>query len=230
MASLGRLPARSLSDAPLSDAFDLSGCPVCRRAESSAARFLEGVLYERVNDVAFRADLDRARGFCPQHLRAVLTTNRAGTGGTLSSAILYRAILAVRRSELEAIHRDRGRGRRGRAADAARPASCPVCEQRDRAASDAIGSIVRLSADPAWADGVAAAPFCLAHVLSLFSVPDRPGGWERIEAGQLDRLRHLEDVLAAFAHHSAEDRADLMTAEEVASADEAARVLAGGIE
>ena len=228
---MARLPARSLSDAPLADAMDQPGCPVCRRVAAAADRFLGAVLYERVNDVAFRRQLDAARGFCPTHIRATLEANRRGTGGTLSSAILFRAILAIRRREIEAVIAagDRGRGRDRRWAEASRPPDCLPCEQRREAEADAIAALVRLAADTAWADALAVAPLCLEHLLALLGAPRRPAGFARVEAGQAERLAALEATLAAVAHHSAEDRTDLLTPEEHASADEGASLLGGGI-
>ena len=56
-----------------------------------------------------------------------------------------------------------------------------------------------------------------------------PAWWPPIEGRQLDRLRDLRDRLDRFAHASAHDRRHLQTAEQVASVDEAAELLGGGI-
>jgi hypothetical protein len=92
----------------------------------------------------------------------------------------------------------------------------------------AVGSLIRLSADPAWADALAEAPFCLDHVVRLMREPRRPPTWDRIEERQLERLGQLAERLASFIHHSSADRRDLVSDDERASVDEAARLLSGG--
>src|SRR5687768_7424360 len=126
------LPVRDLADVPLAGLFDGPGCPLCRRVAAVSARFIEGILDESVNDVTFRRELDVARGFCALHTHQLLAANRAVTGGSLSSAILFGAVLRVRRREIAAVLESGGRGRGRRAEAAARPADCPVCGQAAR--------------------------------------------------------------------------------------------------
>jgi hypothetical protein len=224
---MSALPVRDLADAPLAPLFEAAGCPLCRRVDDVAARFVDGILAESVNDVQFRGELDAARGFCPTHVHRLLQANRERVGGTLSSAILLGAVLRVRRRELAGVRPARGRSRAKRLEAAARPADCPVCGQAARGLSNAVGSLVRLSADPAWADALAHAPFCLAHLVRLLAAPDRPASFEAIEAAQHARLDGLQERIDGLAHHSAQDRRHLLTDEERASVDEAAAALGG---
>lgn len=222
------LHARSLGDAPLADAFALPGCPICRRIDGSAARFLDAILLERVNDVAFRADLDARRGFCQLHVDAILAGNRSSTGGTLAAAILLRAMLAIRRRELDAARSQRGRGRARQLADAAAAPDCPLCEQSRETEADAIAALARLADDPDWTAALARAPICLRHLVRLLAAPGPASAWATVESAQADRLARLEARLEAFIHHSSQDRRDLLTPEEEASADDVARLLGRG--
>jgi hypothetical protein len=51
----------------LRDALDQPGCPVCTLAERNSLRFLDALLYERVNDVGTREGLRKSLGFCNWH-------------------------------------------------------------------------------------------------------------------------------------------------------------------
>jgi hypothetical protein len=112
-------------------------------------------------------------------------------------------------------------------ADASRPAACQVCRQAAAAEVSAAERFVRLSADGAWAEALSTAPFCLEHLLALMAQPRPPGPWKQVEARHLERIRALDQRLDGAAHHSSHDRRHLMTDEELAAADEAARLLGG---
>ncbi len=221
-----RLPARTGADVHLADAFDHPGCPLCRERARAESAFLEAILAESVNDVPFREALDAARGFCAAHSRAILDADRR-RAGSLGAAILLRATLVARLRELEALHAAGGWARNRRAGEASRPPACPVCRRVADADETVVDGLVRLSEQPAWADAVAEAPFCLEHLVDLTDRRSPPAWWRPIEARQLARLRDLADRLDRFAHASAHDRRHLQTPDQVASVDEAADVLAG---
>ncbi len=112
-----RLRVRSGADIHLADAFDAPGCPLCRERRRTEAAYLESILSESVNDVAYRQGLDAARGFCGRHARAFLDADRA-RAGSLGASILLRATLVARLRDVEAaaerawqVPRTQGRGR-----------------------------------------------------------------------------------------------------------------------
>jgi hypothetical protein len=73
----------------LLDAFREPGCALCRLATRSAARFLDVLSYENVNDYEVREWLRQARGFCTVHAWQWVDDVRDGLG----TAIIYRDIL-----------------------------------------------------------------------------------------------------------------------------------------
>ena len=223
---MSRLPVHSGSDIHLADAFGQPGCPLCRELARTEAAYLESILAESVNDVAFRATLDAARGFCPAHARAVLDADRR-RAGSLGAAILLRATLAVRLRELEAAHAAGGRTRSKRLEAACRQPSCPACDRVARAEASVVDSLVRLTGDEAWAEAAASTPFCLEHLLRLASHQPTSAAWPAIEARQLDRLRLLRDDLDGYAHASSHDRRHLQTDAHRAAPDRAADLLDG---
>jgi Family of unknown function (DUF6062) len=227
MASMSKLPARDLSAVQLAESFRAAGCPMCHHRAHAIARFMDGFLYESVNDVTFRRDLDAARGFCGPHTHALFEADRKLSGGMLGSAILLGAIMRIREQELGAAQRARGISRGRRVQDAARPATCLVCAEAAHLDEVTAGSLVRLAADAQWATALGAAEFCLQHLLAIMAAPGRPPGWTTVEQQQLERIGVLRELVAGFAHNSSHDRRHLTTPEQVAAPARAAAFLGG---
>lgn len=221
-----RLPVRSATDANLAAAFGAPGCPVCSELARADAAWLESILAESVNDVAFRASLERARGLCGAHARAVLDADRR-LAGSLGAAILLRATLGVRLREIDAAHGSRGRARSRRAEQAARPPECPGCAQGATTLDLVSGAIARLAAGAEWSAAVGEAPFCMEHLARLLRERPASAGWAAAEERQVARLHALDELLAGFAHTSSHDRRHLQTDAQRASVDAAADLLGG---
>jgi len=221
-----RLRVRSGADIELADAFGAPGCPLCRERRRTEAAYLESILSESVNDVAFRGELDGARGFCARHSRAVLDADRA-RAGSVGASILLRATLVARLRDVEAAARARGWSRPRKVAEARRPPACPACQRVAAADMRSVETIVRLAEDDAWAEAARSAPFCLAHLVALMDVRPVPAWWPPIEADHVERLRSLRDRLERFAHASAHERRHLQTDDQRASVDDAAALLGG---
>lgn len=64
------------------------GCPVCASAERRTARYIDGLLYERVTDVPTRLELRETLGFCGPHAQLLLQA-----GDDLGPAIIYQDLL-----------------------------------------------------------------------------------------------------------------------------------------
>jgi Family of unknown function (DUF6062) len=212
----------------LSEALQRGACPVCAARSEAVSSYLTGLLWESVNDPTTRAELDKARGFCPAHIRELVDNERQGRGGgSLGSAILLGAFIRRRLEELRTIGSARGRAAAHAAAKAAAPASCPVCAESQRAGSSAVGRLVRLVSDPAWQAALASAPFCLPDLLLVWSASADEPGWAAISEAQLARIEHLETELEAFAHNNSHDRMQLLTDEQKASVGAAVSLLSG---
>ncbi|MBC7234387.1 MAG: hypothetical protein H5T69_00990 [Chloroflexi bacterium] len=72
----------------LRDALGQEGCPICRLTHQASERFLEGLIYEKVNDPKMRAKIRAARGFCREHAWAL-----DRHGASLGVAILLRDVI-----------------------------------------------------------------------------------------------------------------------------------------
>ncbi|MFL5754679.1 MAG: DUF6062 family protein [Chloroflexota bacterium] len=220
------LPARDIGDVHLAELFATPGCPLCRHRTNAGRRYIGALLDEGVNDVPFRRALDRARGFCARHTREILAIGEQG-GGILGPAILFAAVLTLRRRELDAAFSARGRSRGRLLADARRPADCVVCREELQAEETGAHRLAELADVEEWRSALMAATFCVEHLLVVASAARDGTGWRTVEAAQASALADIDDRLRAFAHHSSHDRRHLLTDDERRSVREAAAVLAG---
>jgi hypothetical protein len=227
MSTVPDLPARDLGTVKLAALFREPGCPLCLHRDRAVTRYIEGFMYESVNDVAFRATLDAARGFCGPHTSDVLTGGRHVTGGMVGSAILFGAILRVRERELSAVHRAGGLSRGRRAQEATKQPACLVCAEATSVDAAAVTSLIRLATEPEWAAAIGDAALCLEHLAALMSASGRPAAWSDIEHRQLARVGALRDLVQAFAHNASHDRQHLTTDEQTAAPAQAAAFLGG---
>lgn len=221
------LPVHSGADARLADAFGKPGCALCRLRSDRERTYMASILTEFVNDVPFRGQLDRARGFCEVHVHGLIDADRRGFGGLLGPAILFQAVLRLRLREATDAQRTKGRSRSKRVGEARTPAQCPICAEVRRADAVTVAGLVHLAADPAWAQAAASADVCLDHLLAMMSEPPSIAEWAQVEAQQIGRLRQLNEALESFVQRSSHDRRHLITDEERASLAAAARALGG---
>ena len=221
------LPARDLGTVKLAELFAEPGCPLCEHRDRAVVRYIEGFMYESVNDVAFRASLDVARGFCGPHVTDVLTGGRHVSGGMVGSAILFGAVMRVRERELRAVRSAGGLSRGRRTQEALRPPVCLVCAEAASVDAAAVTSLMRLATEPPWAVVIGNAPLCLEHLAALMAAPGRPPVWAAIEDRQLARVGALQELVQAFAHNASHDRQHLTTDEQTAAPTQAAAFLGG---
>ena len=79
----------------LRDALALPGCPMCRVTRQAVEHYLDGLIYEKVNDPGLRSAMREARGFCQRH-----AWGRVRHGAALGVAIMLRDVLHTLQSAL----------------------------------------------------------------------------------------------------------------------------------
>jgi hypothetical protein len=220
------LPSRDIVDVRLSDAIVLGGCPACAVRARSERATLDAIIAERVLDLGFREGLERTHGFCRRHAAELIVADRRAAG-ILGSSILYGAMLERRLEALRDALGSRGRTRRSRLAKARERPPCLICSQAATAVDTALGRLVERAGDPAWAAAIARAPFCLDDLGALLAVAGDDAAFRPLAEAQLATLGKLRAALDGYAHNSAQDRRHLLTDEQRAAADEAARRLGG---
>jgi Family of unknown function (DUF6062) len=228
-AGRDRLPTRDVADMHLAELLESPGCPLCRTRLREARRHLRSVLYESVNDPAFRGRLLAARGFCRAHSHQLLAANRAGAGGSLGAAILFGSVIRKRLAELKKTAGGRGRQLDRDLEVARRPASCPTCEQVESAQASAVSRLLDRTSDEHWRSALAAAELCLDDLLLLAAAADHRSGWSEVFRAQVARIEDIAARLEGFAYNSSYDRLHLMTDAERRASDEAAALLGGTV-
>lgn len=81
----------------LLEAFAGPGCAICRLLAVSADKLVDSILYEGVNDVPTREQLNAARGYCQSHAQLLIRA-----GGALGTTIMMDGILKLLLRTLDA--------------------------------------------------------------------------------------------------------------------------------
>lgn len=118
----------------LLEAFGRAGCPVCRVLEAEADRLVDAILFEMVNDVRVRQELNEAFGYCGRHAQMLVRP-----GGALGSATMMQGVIKHLLRSLDGAPAEGSGNRlrgllggsgngRSKPADALAPRrQCPVC-------------------------------------------------------------------------------------------------------
>ena len=72
------------------------GCAFCRLLDDIADRLIDAILFESVNDVKVREELNAARGLCRRHAPLLVRT-----GSALGTATMMQGVLKVLLRQLD---------------------------------------------------------------------------------------------------------------------------------
>jgi hypothetical protein len=193
----GKAQRRQVGYHDLLDDLGRPGCPACHGANRAARRYIDGLLWEFVNDSDVRARLRGSHGFCREH--AFLALEQANG---LGIAILYEDFLRHLRGD--AIRAARGRAQKlpvpRRRPDPARLAphgECPACESGRHVAANYLRILA--TADPESEIDRAA-----GQELRGLCIPHLAQGLELASSKE-----DAERLLAVYLRGEAELRADL---------------------
>ncbi len=118
------------------------GCPICHYGRLAGRKYLDGVMYESVNDFGLRERLVKNMGFCAFHSQEMLTF----PGAKLGAAIIEQAMLkeALRRVHGTAAARNSlfSRGNNTPATSVPDRNSCPACQHEQAAERRAIEELI----------------------------------------------------------------------------------------
>jgi hypothetical protein len=193
----------------LRDALVREGCPVCHIVLRGVAHYLDGLLYESVNDPGVRKALREARGFCNEHawqLREI--------GGALGIAIIHRDVIetvmaSIRRGRYRPtwslpLQRLQGALRGDQPAVATADLvtvlepqeECPACRQRRIMEDDYLNTLLQHLDDEGLAPALrTSAGLCLPHFRRALQLVRDEETFRRVVEWQLDCLERLHGEL-----------------------------------
>ncbi len=185
------------SYADLLEACAQPGCPVCQLSIRSVRRYLDGILYEGVNDPGIRRAMRKANGLCNEHGWWLLE----GLRNNLGVAILHQDILLHLAEALETT--SRRQPQRGSQRDLVNclstSAECPACAQRRTMEEIVIQSLVEhLDDDELQTALVNAGGLCLLHLRCALERANEPQRSNCLVQVQLRCWSHLTANLSEF--------------------------------
>ncbi|MCD6290505.1 MAG: hypothetical protein J7M34_08380 [Anaerolineae bacterium] len=187
----------------LLEALQEPGCPICRLGQRAAEQYLDGLLYESVNDVGLRERIRKARGLCHRHAWMLANIH----GGSLGIAIIYRDVLHAVLQELPqraGVERhlsfwptsSQGETQAQRLAP---QGPCPACEQQAEMERIYIQELLRrlddLTLRPAFE---ASAGLCLPHFRSALRQAENSAQRRALIEAQRPIWQRLLDELDEF--------------------------------
>jgi len=198
------VPSDDITMVKVREALKQGGCPICRIVTQSARRYLDGFLYEQVNDPEVRAELVKSRGFCTHHAWMLIQFH-----DTLGVAIVYRHLVQELARDYHAIAQDavvhktarRGAGFGARVRADLRPSRpCPACQIVHRAEEYALTALLqRLEDGEVEAALRGESFFCLPHFVKAAELAQDGQQVRRLAGMQeamLETMRgHLDELI-----------------------------------
>jgi hypothetical protein len=205
---------RTMSFHDVRDALARPGCAVCRLKTDSAERFLDGFLWESVNDPSKRREIRRALGFCHEHAWALVRVS-ASLGVAIVTRDVLRSLLkamedatfqALPTFSLRRVHEalDSKQSAAATAELVARLApqtKCPACVWVEKMEGIYLNTLVHnlLGEDGLLADYEASDGLCLPHFRQALTQVRDEGVFEALVSAQraiLERLvAHLDESI-----------------------------------
>lgn len=193
------------------------GCAFCRLLDASSNRLVNAILFEMVNDVAVREELNAARGYCRRHATLLVRT-----GSALGSATMMQGVLKVLIRTLDGAQIDQASASRLRslarsvnsnvthpaitqlASDLAPQAECPICANESvmlRQLADTLLGRMAPGSELALAYGRSDG-LCLPHFRAVIERGLPGPNLETISMTQRDIWVRLEAELEEFLRKS----------------------------
>jgi hypothetical protein len=202
---------RTMTFYDLRDAMALPGCPICRLNVRAAESFIDGLLWEMVNDPDARQDIRQAQGFCHNHAWEMVRQGASLGASIIVHDVLKHVIQATEKSvrprgPTSLAERVRGQlwSRRAKAAGKASMLSqlepqgkCPVCEQTATMETVCVGEVVEnlVGQDGLLGTYRSSEGLCLRHFRLVASRVDDPEAFEMLVGAQRAIWQRLTDQL-----------------------------------
>lgn len=198
------------------EAVQRGGCPICYLAKRSVARYLDSLIYERVNDPKTRERTRAAQGFCRLHAWQL-----RHQGGSLGIGIIYRDVVrdiakaldAVsfngqpRRSPLDALRAiggERSESANSGAIQAVSPTKeCPACIIQHQTEETYVDILLdNLAEEQMQAAFEKSDGLCLPHLRLALAITKDQETFTRLISVERKVFRELLDNLDEMIHRS----------------------------
>ena len=189
------------------------GCAFCRLLDGHADRLIDAILFEMVNDVKVRDELNAARGLCRRHAPLLVRTGSALGAATMMQGVIKVLLRQMDSGEATTASRLRALWRRAEgdapAADSlsaalAPQSPCPVCASEATYTGQYAQTLLRQATpgSAALAAYEASDGLCLPHFGDLLAVAAPGPAPARLVAAQRAIWSRLNDELEEFLRKS----------------------------
>lgn len=209
--------SRTRSYYDLRDALALPGCSLCRVSAEVIDRYLDGLIYEKVNDPGLRMALREARGFCQRHAWSLVRH-----GAALGVAIMMRDVVRTLQRNLaearfrsmsilslarvqESFDAQKPRASTAEAIAALSPQSpCPICVRETEVEGNLITSFLEnLQGEEGLLEAYRkSSGFCLPHFRQMLARVGDESTFEVIVDAQRAIWANLEQQLSELIRKS----------------------------
>ena len=176
------------------------GCSICRLSQKGIAHFLDGLLYESVNDPGIRHHSTQSLGFCNRHAWQMRSVN----GSALGMAFLNRDALNQWQRQLEQVQKPSGRDSLERfhklAAHANRAkAKCLACERQNEIEQRYIDTLIESLPEPDFCEALRQSEgLCRTHYARASAASPRVEALETLLEIQMEINTRLVAELDEF--------------------------------
>ncbi|MDR5694821.1 MAG: DUF6062 family protein [Armatimonadota bacterium] len=227
------IPGDDLIFVKVREALSFGGCPICWLANRAAQRFLDGFLYERVNDPGARKEFLTSRGFCLHHAWALQQFYDA-----FGVAIVYRHLLQellqelrlfAERTPISGFRRD-ARESAARLRSALLPKrACPACEVARSTEETALAALLERLNDLEVQERLSTTSWlCLPHFQMGVAIAREATQIRRLAQIQVEVLQNIVGSLGEFIRkHDYRFSHEPITEEEATSWAQAIQMVVG---
>ena len=165
----------------LKDALAKNACPICFLAQRSATRYIDNLLYEKVNDAGVAESLKQSGGFCKEHAGEV-----SETGEAVGIAIIYKRIIDDLLSRLRKSLKPPIRKQ------------CPACSIYDESEIRYLGAL-----NDHWNELKSlfgkSSGLCVSHFYMAIDLMKTDGKSRELRGIQMQKLEELSKELGEFS-------------------------------
>ncbi|MHB9011329.1 MAG: DUF6062 family protein [Ignavibacteriaceae bacterium] len=172
------------------NAFKLDGCPICRRTDTAAHKYIENILHESVTGSQAIRKLRDSLGFCQAHSQMLFNI-----GDTFGNAVIYKGILLELLNDLYHSNLDQFNN----------IANCPVCIVASQEDQNTVELFYHFyGEDEFTSEFNKSAGLCVPHLLMVLNKLDDAALKEMVIKFHIEKIKdligHLDELTIKHAY------------------------------